>query len=56
MQTYAATWAYLQAGFKFYVDEGQKLIVFGPETETIDIKIDVYSALKRWFAILRNAR
>ena len=56
MLKYAATWDYLQAGFKFYVDEAQKLVVFAPETETIDIRVDVYSALKKWFSILDNAK
>lgn len=56
MQTYAATWEYLNAGFKFYVDEANKLIVFAPDTETINIKVDLYSDLKKWFSIYLNSR
>jgi hypothetical protein len=53
---YPATWDYMTAGFKFYVDEGRKLVVFAPETDTIDIKLDLYKALKEWFTLLDNSR
>jgi hypothetical protein len=51
-----ATWSYLEAGFKFYIDEPNKYVVISPEVTTLDIKEDIYEALKEWSQIYNNIK
>ena len=54
---YGATmWEYMEGGFKFYVDEQLKRIVVSPNVTSLDIKSEVYSALKDWFKLYLNSK
>lgn len=55
MQYAHAQWEYLEAGLKFYVDEGLRHIVFAPETTEINITVDLYKGLKTWYNLLSNS-
>lgn len=57
MNYYAAnTWEYLESGFKFYIDEALRHIVIAPDVTTLDIKLDVYKAIKTWYALYDNSK